>query len=203
MGEWRSWRSNPANNHFAPNFSVDIWFDLIGLQLTDDLLEVVKRNEDLYKNHQWEHYNIFLWEDRCIRDLKDIIKDSYEDFCRRIGCSRESVWIRGWVYPQKQGMVLKRHSHAMHENAYISGNICLTENNTTTDYDIPYLGWVTTENSKGRMTLFPSCLPHSVDKLKDGERYTIAFDLITEQGMDYFWCNNKSECDPLLLAVEL
>lgn len=203
MGEWRSWRSNPANNHFAPNFSVDIWFDLIGLQLTDDLLEVVKRNEDLYKNHQWEHYNIFLWEDRCIRDLKDIIKASYEDFCRKIGCSRESVWIRGWVYPQKQGMVLKRHSHAMHENAYISGNICLTENNTTTDYDIPYLGWVTTENSKGRMTLFPSCLPHSVDKLKDGERYTIAFDLITEQGMDYFWCNNKSECDPLLLAVEL
>ena len=91
----------------------------------------------------------------------------------------------------------------MHENAYISGNICLTENNTTTDYDIPYLGWVTTENSKRRMTLFPSCLPHSVDKLKDGERYTIAFDLITEQGMDYFWCNNKSECDPLLLAVEL
>ena len=203
MGEWRSWRSNPANNHFAPNFSVDVWFDLIGLQLTDDLLEVVKRNEDLYKNHQWEHYNIFLWEDRCIRDLKDIIKASYEDFCRKIGCSRESVWIRGWVYPQKQGMVLKRHSHAMHENAYISGNICLTENNTTTDYDIPYLGWVTTENSKGRMTLFPSCLPHSVDKLKDGERYTIAFDLITEQGMDYFWCNNKSECDPLLLAVEL
>jgi hypothetical protein len=203
MGEWRSWRSNPANNHFAPNFSVDIWFDLIGLQLTNDLLEVVKRNEDLYKNHQWEHYNIFLWEDRCIRDLKDIIKASYEDFCRKIGCSRESVWIRGWVYPQKQGMVLKRHSHAMHENAYISGNICLTENNTTTDYDIPYLGWVTTENSKGRMTLFPSCLPHSVDKLKDGERYTIAFDLITEQGMDYFWCNNKSECDPLLLAVEL
>jgi len=203
MGEWRSWRSNPANNHFAPNFSVDVWFDLIGLQLTDDLLEVVKRNEDLYKNHQWEHYNIFLWEDRCIRDLKDIIKASYDDFCRKIGCSRESVWIRGWVYPQKQGMVLKRHSHAMHENAYISGNICLTENNTTTDYDIPYLGWVTTENSKGRMTLFPSCLPHSVDKLKDGERYTIAFDLITEQGMDYFWCNNKSECDPLLLAVEL
>ena len=203
MGEWRSWRSNPANNHFAPNFSVDIWFDLIGLQLIDDLLEVVKRNEDLYKNHQWEHYNIFLWEDRCIRDLKNIIKASYEDFCRKIGCSRESVWIRGWVYPQKQGMVLKRHSHAMHENAYISGNICLTENNTTTDYDIPYLGWVTTENSKGRMTLFPSCLPHSVDKLKDGERYTIAFDLITEQGMDYFWCNNKSECDPLLLAVEL
>ena len=53
------------------------------------------------------------------------------------------------------------------------------------------------------MTLFPSSLPHAVDKLEEGERYSLAFDLITEQGMDYFWCNNMNECDPLLLATEL
>ena len=47
MGEWRSWRSNPANNHFAPRFSVDIWFDEINLNLIDDILDVVKDNEDL------------------------------------------------------------------------------------------------------------------------------------------------------------
>ena len=203
MGEWRSWRSNPANNHFAPRFSVDIWFDEINLNLIDNILDVVKDNEDLYKNHQWEHYNVFQWDYKCIHELKDIIKVSYTDFCRKIGVSRENTWIRGWVYPQKQGMTLKRHSHALHENSYISGNICLTENNTTTDYDIPYIGWITTENSKGRMTLFPSSLPHAVDKLEEGERYSLAFDLITEQGMDYFWCNNMNECDPLLLATEL
>ena len=203
MGEWRSWKSNPPNNKFAPQFYVNMWFDLIGLQLTDDLLEVVKSNEDLYQNHQWEHYNVFQWNDRCIRDLKDIIKSSYHDFCNKIGYCTQEIWIRGWVYPQKQGMVLKRHTHAMHENAYISGNICLTENNTTTDYDIPYLGWVTTENKKGMMTLFPSCLPHAVDELKEEERYSLAFDLITEHGMDFFWNNNTKDSDPLLLAVEL
>lgn len=203
MGEWRTWRSNLANNHFAPDFSVDMWFDFIDIQLINDLLEIVKNNEDLYQNHKWEHYNIFQWKNECIYDLKNIIKSSHENFCSKIGCGKEKVWIRGWVYPQKLGMILKRHYHAIHENAYISGNICLTENNTTTDYDIPYLGWITTKNSKGRMTLFPSCLPHSVDELKDEQRYTIAFDLITEQGMDYFWCNNHSQSDPLLLAVEL
>jgi hypothetical protein len=203
MGEWRTWRSNPVNNYFAPKFSVDMWFDIIDLKLVDDLLEVVKKNEDLYQHHKWEHYNIFQWEDRCILNLKDIIKSSHEDFCSKINCSKEKVWIRGWVYPQKSGMILKRHYHAIHENAYISGNICLTENNTTTDYDIPYLGWIKTENSKGRMTLFPSCLPHSVDNLKEEERYSLAFDLITEQGMDYFWTNNMNEYDPLLLAIEL
>ena len=203
MPEWKSWRSNPPNNHFAPEFLVNMWFDSIDLNLIDNVLKVVKDNEDLYKNDQWEHYNVFQWEDTCINDIKNIIKASYYDFCRKIGCKQEEAWIRGWVYPQKQGMVLKRHSHAMHENAYISGNICLTENNTTTDYDIPYLGWFTTENAKGRMTLFPSCLPHAVDKLKEEERYSLAFDLITEKGMDFFWNNNGKNCDPLLLAVEL
>lgn len=203
MPEWKSWRSNPPNNHFAPEFFVNMWFDSISLELIDNVLKVVKDNENLYKDDQWEHYNVFQWENRCINDLKNIIKSSYYDFCRKIGCKKEEAWIRGWVYPQKQGMVLKRHSHAMHENAYISGNICLTENNTTTDYDIPYLGWFTTENTKGRMTLFPSCLPHAVDKLKEEERYSLAFDLITEKGMDFFWNNNEKNCDPLLLAVEL
>ena len=53
------------------------------------------------------------------------------------------------------------------------------------------------------MTLFPSCLPHAVDELKEEERYSLAFDLITEKGMDFFWNNNGKNCDPLLLAVEL
>ena len=37
MGEWRSWKSNLPNNPFAPKFSVDMWFDLINLQLIDNL----------------------------------------------------------------------------------------------------------------------------------------------------------------------
>ena len=38
---------------------------------------------------------------------------------------------------------------------------------------------------------------------REEERYSLAFDLITEKGMDFFWNNNEKNCDPLLLAVEL
>ena len=58
MPEWKSWRSNPPNNHFAPEFLVNMWFDSIDLNLIDNVLKVVKDNEDLYKNDQWEHYNV-------------------------------------------------------------------------------------------------------------------------------------------------
>jgi hypothetical protein len=62
---------------------------------------------------------------------------------------------------------------------------------------------ISVNNLKGMLTLFPSSLPHSVDTLKDKERYSLAFDLITEQGMKYFWNNNDHKSDPLLLAVKL
>lgn len=203
MAEWRSWRSNSPNNYFSPKFSVDMWFDELDEDLIDSLLVEVKKNEDLYSEHRWEHYNTFHWDCRCMDILREKIKKSYYNFCKKISIIPESLWIRGWVYPQKKGMSLKRHYHAIHENSYLSGNIYLTQNETTTDYDIPYLGWISVTNKKGGMTLFPSCLPHSVDKLEENERYSLAFDLITNQGMNYFWCNNTNECDPLLLAIEL
>ena len=203
MGEWRSWRSNPPHNYFSPRFSVDMWFDQLDESLVDSLLEEAKKNEDLYLEDRWEHYNTFTWDCECMDILGKVIQKSYLDFCKKLMVRPERVWIRGWIYPQKRGMTLNRHYHAIHENSYLSGNICLTQNDTTTNYDIPYLGWIKVSNRKGDMTLFPSSLPHAVDQLEDEERYSLAFDLITEQGMDYFWCNNTNECDPLLLAVEL
>lgn len=204
MAELRSWKSNKANNYFAPQFNVDMWFDNIPIDLIDLLLKIVKEKENLYQNDRWQHYNIFDWEYESIINLKQQIKNSYSNFLSSINLEVEKpIWIRGWVYPQKRNMLLQRHYHAIHENSFISGNLCLTKNNTSTDYDIPYIGWVKIKNEKGMMTLFPSCLPHAVDVLQDNERYSIAFDLITEVGMNYFWKNNRNVQDPLCLATRL
>ena len=100
-------------------------------------------------------------------------------------------------------MQLDRHFHAIHENSFLSGNINLTDNDTTTDFHIPYLGLACVQNSKGRMVMFPSSLPHSVEKLEDDERYSLAYDIITEDGMNYFKEHNTNKDDPLNLAVEL
>ncbi len=206
MSELLSWELSQSNNYFAPKFATKMWVDNISESLIDDVLELVIEHElqGLYENDRWEHYNVFKWDFPCIRELNDIINDSYINFCKEIKIATEKkLWIRGWVYPQKRGMKLDRHLHALHENSYLSGNICLTKNNTTTDYDIPYIGWVNMKNEKGRMMLFPSCIPHASDTLLDDARYTLAFDIITEQGMDYFWDHNANEYDPLILATEL
>ena len=205
MDKLYSWKSDIQNNYFAPKFNVDIWIDYIESDLIDNLLDLVIGKEYLYANDMWEHYNVFSWDEDLIIKLKSIIKTSLQDFFSNLGVNLDSeIWIRGWVYPQKKGMILKRHFHAMHENSFVSGNICLTQNKTTTDYDIPYLGWVEIKNEKGRMTLFPSCLPHSVDKLEEEVRYSLAFDLITKDCMEYFRNNNnKDPNDPLHLCVLL
>ena len=205
MSEQLSWELSQANNYFAPQFTMKMWEDHIPHSLIDDVMGVTLHQEldGLFDNDLWEHYNVFKWDYPCIRELNDNIKECYKNFCTYLKIPIEKVWIRGWIYPQKRGMKLDRHIHALHENSYLSGNLCLTQNQTTTDYDIPYIGWVKIDNQKGKMILFPSSIPHASDTLQEDSRYTLAFDLITEQGMDYFWNHNATEYDPLLLATEL
>lgn len=206
MSELLSWELKETNNHFAPKFSVRMWEDKISQSLIDDVIAVVLAHEldGWFDNDQWEHYNVFKWDFPCIRELNDIIKQSYENFCAATPyIPTEKLWIRGWVYPQKRGMKLDRHVHALHENSYLSGNLCLSQNDTTTDYDIPYVGWIKIKNERGKLILFPSSLPHAADELQEDSRYTLAFDLITEEGMNYFWDHNANEYDPLVLATEL
>lgn len=205
MPELLSWESKESNNYFAPRFSTKMWVDDLSTHLIENILEVVRKyeQEGLYANDRWEHYNVFAWDHKCIDILGTLIRISYQDFCRAIDIPEEKgIWIRGWIYPQKYGMTLDRHVHALHENSFLSGNLCLTQNNTTTDYDIPYVGLTKIKNSKGRLLLFPSCIPHSSDTLKEPDRYTLAFDMITEQGMDYFRKYNNAE-DSLQYATQL
>ena len=204
MGELKEWRSDHPNNYFAPRFQVHMWFDEIEHTIIDDILDWVKENEDVYADDKWEHYNVFSWKYPTAQRLKEIIKRSYEQLCDKLGIYVEDkLWIRGWVYPMKKGMRLERHFHAIHENSFLSGNINLTGNDTTTDFHIPYLGLACVQNAKGRMVMFPSSLPHSVEKLEDDERYSLAYDIITEDGMNYFKEHNTNKDDPLNLAVEL
>ena len=205
MPEVLSWEPRAVNNYFAPKFSTKMWVDDLSTHLMGDILNVVRKHEQegLFDDDKWEHYNVFAWNYKCIDTLRTLIRISYQEFCKAIDIPVEdNIWIRAWIYPQKYGMTLDRHVHALHENSFLSGNLCLTDNNTTTDYDIPYVGLNRIKNSKGRLILFPSCIPHSSDQLKEPDRYTLAFDMITEQGMDYFRKYNNSE-DSLQYATQL
>ena len=82
------------------------------------------------------------------------------------------------------------HSHSLHENTFLSGNMSLSLNDTTTDYWIPlfslYHGYFRVKNDPGNICLFPSWIQHRVDHLKDRQvRYTLAFDLFTKESFNY------------------
>ena len=210
LHRWKNWKPNTP---FAPVFDVPIWVEDLNTFFLDPLVQDIEDHgsESWYDNAEeflrsWKRYNIFSWKTESTKFLQHSIARMYHEYCNALEFPKErpnDLWIKGWAVLLKPGDKISKHSHCYHENAFLSGNLMVSPNESTTDYDIPYLGWVTTENKKGMMTLFPSCLPHAVDELKEEERYSLAFDLITEQGMDFFWNNNTKDSDPLLLAVEL
>lgn len=204
------YRSLPSNTPFAPFWDVVIYNDNVNLDLVTDLLSVAKQkeNEGLFDNEKWTHYNIFQWDIESINNLKTVIKHSYTDFCNKLGVTPQSVlYINGWIYPQKKGQTLQKHNHSVHENSLLSGNLCLTTNSNKVHYHIPIMsdqhGDHIVDSKAGNFLLFPSYLSHSSTTLQEQTRYVIAFDLITQRGIDTFREYSNNEDDPLFRAVIL
>lgn len=202
------WATFRSTSPFAPVLDVPIWVDQLDETLIIKVLNAVAHRETHFSKLHWTQYNIFNWSEVEVSVLKKEILRLHNEFLKELGLPlRNDLWINGWVYPQKRGMSLKPHNHAIHENAYLSANIILTKNKTTTDFDIPYIsineGAFELENKLGRIAFFPSYLIHSVKELKDEERYTIGLDIITQEGMEEFWKNSNDPNDPLHRAVKL
>jgi len=202
------WCTLKGKTPFAPILDTPIWIDQIDKNLIAEVLKLVKNKESLYENNRWEHYNVFSWTEPCVLDLKQEVKRVYKSFLSELRLPIEDkIYVNSWVFPQKKGQRLKMHNHAIHENAYLSANIVLTDNRTTTDFDIPYMsvehGLFKVENSPGKITIFPSYLPHKVDVLDDNCRYTIGIDFITETGLLCFKQHNNNPNNPLYRATAL
>ena len=54
---------------------------------------------------------------------------------------KDKLWIRGWGVRIDPDNSLNHHAHSFHENTYLSGNLSISNLETTTDYLFPYLGW--------------------------------------------------------------
>jgi len=208
MDKLYQWKTLKPNSPFAPVLDLPIWVDELDETLTYKILNsILHKEEDIIPMH-WTEYNIFTWPNVSLSVLKQEVRRMHDEFLSALNLPvPKELWINGWVYPQKKGMILKRHNHAIHENSYLSANIVLTRNETTTDFDIPYIsandGLFELENKMGRIAFFPSYVPHSVKELKDDSRYTIGIDIITKEGMEQFRSNNNNPLDPLHRAVKL
>ena len=199
MYRWKSWE---AQTPFAPSFDVPVYLDSIDVEGLEDLLASKLPIE-------WTTYNIFDWDEDIIKSLADKIYWSYTEYSNQLCYNiiqKDRLWIRGWGVRIEPGDHLNHHAHAFHENTFLSGNLSLSNLNTTTDYFFPYLGWYfgywKVKNVPGTMTLFPSWLEHKVDKNTTGQvRFSLGFDMFTEQSISYIRenRNENSETQNILL----
>ena len=199
MYRWKSWE---AQTPFAPSFDVPVYVDSIDVEGLEDLLASKLPIE-------WTTYNIFDWDEDIIKNLADKIYWSYTEYINQLCYNvipKDKLWIRGWGVRIDPNDYLNHHAHSFHENTYLSGNLSISNLDTTTDYFFPYLGWYfgywKVKNVPGKMTLFPSWLEHKVDKNTTGQvRFSLGFDMFTEQSISYIRenRNKNSETQNILL----
>ena len=199
MYRWKSWE---AQTPFAPSFDVPVYIDSIDVEGLEDLLASKLPME-------WTTYNIFDWDEDIIKNLVNKIYLSYTEYINELSYEvipKDKLWIRGWGVRIDPDNYLNHHAHSFHENTYLSGNLSISNLETTTDYFFPYLGWYfgywKVKNVPGKMTLFPSWLEHKVDKNTTGQiRFSLGFDMFTEQSISYVRNNrnNNSETQKILM----
>ena len=200
MYRWKSWESQTP---FAPSFDVPVYIDSIDVEGLEDLLASKLPIE-------WTTYNIFDWDEDIIKNLADKIYCSYNEYINELSYEvipKDKLWIRGWGVRIEPNDHLNHHAHSFHENTFLSGNLSLSNLNTTTDYLFPYLGWYfgywKVKNVPGKMTLFPSWLEHKVDKNTTGQvRFSLGFDMFTEHTMNYI-SNNRNNSSVLQNIIRL
>lgn len=184
-----------------PQFNVPVFFtkldeetrigllDLIN-EKTEEILSLPCNNPERDKNwltsRLWK-YNLLQFESKHTKNLKKFITESYKGYASSLHIDIEEVYCQCWANRVvNDGRPITLHTHteahggAPEVYSYISGNICIQAENTSTFYKSPFTSeMIGIENEYGVLTLFPSYVPHctSVNK-SEKPRISIAFDLI-------------------------
>jgi hypothetical protein len=210
LHRWKSWK---ANTPFAPSFDVPIWVEDLNNYFVKSLIEdIQEKNLGSYRE-TWRTYNIFDWNTPSTNFVKSSIVRVYNEYLNSLDdYSKErldDLWIRGWAVVLESGEEVPKHCHSWHENTFISGNLMLSDNKTTTDYFIPHLsdyyGAWKCENAPARITLFPSWVMHKVDPCEH-RRISIGFDIFSFHTLEYISKNRikgdeQQEC--ILKSIKL
>lgn len=170
-----------------------------------------KRQEDpLWLTGRLYQYNFLKFEHDSVRYLNEFIRTEYIKYMEEIGNPPGITYIQCWANIMRPGgRKISTHNHSAgnrpwldpelrtEENlrketerqgySYLSGNISIQTNETSTFFQNPFLNreFYGIKNFNGEMILFPSHMNHTTDKQSiDSERITISFDIITQKLYD-------------------
>jgi hypothetical protein len=199
--------SFPSKSQMLPAFEIVLHNSSIDIENCEQLVKVVIKEQPNIIAIKSKHpeddptwitgklwaYNFLDFDYPCVRYLKEFIYSKYLEYATFCNIdSSKPVYVQCWVnIINNDGRTITPHNHssaqdtAPAEYSYISGNISLQTENTSTFFAHPILSkriYREIPNVDGELILFPSFVTHwTSPNLSDKPRITIAFDIITEE----------------------
>ena len=197
---------NPPQLHkFNPVYEYDISESQINVEgLADTILKIEKtilEERDTLAAQTWKQlvheskrtnmftrFNFFKLDDT--KFLGEFVKREVQLFTG----DNWDLWGQCWANVMRKGEAFPPHTHCAGISGYLSGNICVQTNETSTCYLTPYFEEIyESVNKDGNITLFPSWLKHyTVAPSNDIERITMGFDVIPLDGYENIDAEKKS-----------
>jgi hypothetical protein len=137
---------------------------------------------------RYKFFNEKIFKMKYMINLINVLKENIYDYSKILHEKiPENLWVQIWCNILRKDQSIDIHQHNDSEHSYLSGNLCLQSNNTKTHYINPqnyfkkFNPEYSSENKKGKLTIFPSTIPHCTDSVKDNDiRVSIAFDVMIE-----------------------
>jgi hypothetical protein len=132
---------------------------------------------------RFPHYT--LWQFEEMDPLVKQVEKQLEVYLQKVGVEWDSeIYSQAWFNVMRKGEKIKTHRHTSDEYSYLSAHFTVSAKETYTHYFDPITGEKWSEpNYNGKLTIFPSWLPHETDMVSDDQqRITVAMDFLTKQG---------------------
>jgi hypothetical protein len=196
---------------FAPKYSIPFWnaellspyeIQLLSSKILSLEKDIINSNPDLTYDGgtglgpdsltaKFTAYNILHWdregEDFVVRKMRVWIHNAIREMCEHVGSDIQEVkpWAQCWANVLRKGEKLNPHQHSSDAYSFLSGNICLQAEETSTVYQNPYtMNALAMKNVPGVMTLFPEYIVHwTTPNESDKERITLGMDIVTEYSL--------------------
>lgn len=134
-------------------------------------------------NSRFMLYNLFEIGDKNadITQLRLLIKDKVRDFLRYHNLEVQDLYASCWFIILRENQQLPEHTHDNSDRSFISGNLNVACEESTTEYVLPFQhGCYSIGNERGLLTLFPSAVAHYTSRHKGMHpRISVAFDICT------------------------
>jgi hypothetical protein len=169
------------------------------LNVEQQMCPELNKNINYFEEYEWglrtgniigkNSYNFFNFKDAEISILFEELKKNFLLYLKHTQTDILPSYIDCGINIMRKGESIPIHLHDIDSNAFITGTIALQVDNTYTNFVHPcnqinkskFIEYKS-KNEIGKITFFPSCLPHYVETyFGNQERVMLSFDIISRQ----------------------